>query len=65
VKYLYKLKAWHDKYKAYQAFNNEWVRIVTDLEIIQTEEIAMSAQVLLNISKDERERARLTSEYNA
>ncbi|MCL1994637.1 MAG: hypothetical protein FWG63_00355, partial [Defluviitaleaceae bacterium] len=33
-------------------------------EIIENEEgIAMGAQVLLNISKDERERARLTSEY--
>jgi predicted transposase/invertase (TIGR01784 family) len=33
-------------------------------EIIRTEEgIAMAGQVLLNISKDERERARLTSEY--
>jgi len=26
-----------DKYTAYQVFNNEWVKIVTDLEIIQTE----------------------------
>ena len=26
-----------DKYKAYQALNNEWVETVTDLEIIQTE----------------------------
>jgi len=26
-----------DKYKAYQVFNDEWVKIVTDLEIIQTE----------------------------
>jgi len=33
-------------------------------EIIEVEEgIAMGAQVLLTISKDERERARLTSEY--
>ena len=33
-------------------------------EIIKVEEgIAMGAQALLNISKDERERARLTSEY--
>jgi predicted transposase/invertase (TIGR01784 family) len=33
-------------------------------EIIKSEEgIAMAGQVLLNISKDERERARLTSEY--
>ncbi len=33
-------------------------------EIIKVEEgIAMGAQVLLNISKDEKERARLTSEY--
>ena len=33
-------------------------------EIIENEEgIAMGAQVLLNISKDEKERARLTSEY--
>ena len=33
-------------------------------EIIESEEgIAMGAQVLLNISKDEKERARLTSEY--
>ena len=33
-------------------------------EIIKAEEgIAMGAQVLLNISKDEKERARLTSEY--
>ena len=33
-------------------------------EIIEVEEgIAMAGQVLLNISKDERERARLTSEY--
>jgi GNAT superfamily N-acetyltransferase len=33
-------------------------------EIIKVEErIAMAGQVLLNISKDERERARLTSEY--
>ena len=33
-------------------------------EIIKFEEgIAMAGQVLLNISKDERERARLTSEY--
>ena len=33
-------------------------------EIIKTEEgIAMAGHVLLNISKDERERARLTSEY--
>ena len=33
-------------------------------EIIKHEEgIAMGAQVLLSISKDERERARLTSEY--
>lgn len=26
-----------DKYKAYQALNDEWVKIATDLEIIQTE----------------------------
>ena len=26
-----------DKYKAYQALNNEWVKIAVDLEIIQTE----------------------------
>jgi len=33
-------------------------------EIIESEEgIAMAGQVLLHISKDERERARLTSEY--
>ena len=33
-------------------------------EIIKSEEgIAMAGQVLLNISKDEKERARLTSEY--
>jgi hypothetical protein len=33
-------------------------------EIIKSEEgIAMAGQLLLNISKDEKERARLTSEY--